>query len=141
MQFGWLKDYKRLQEHLVYLKWNLNKSKLELIRWVEGDLVNVRLEKNSRSSYLEENIEKMEQEIEIIERQKEEMILLIGTFTGVDNQIIRLKYISGMTLEEIAYELGYSVSYIQKRHAEIKRTIHLSDEYDKARLKNQKYNN
>ena len=59
MQFGWLKDYKRLEEHLIYLKWNLNKSKLELIRWVEGDLVNVRLEKNSRSSYLEENIEKM----------------------------------------------------------------------------------
>ena len=57
MRFRWLKDYQALDEQILYLKWNLNKSKLELSRWVSGDLVKVRLEKSSRASSLEENIE------------------------------------------------------------------------------------
>ncbi len=45
MRFQWLKDYQDLEEQLLYLKWNLNKSKLELIRWTTGDLSKVRIEK------------------------------------------------------------------------------------------------
>ncbi len=45
MRFQWLRDYQDLEEQLLYLKWNLNKSKLELIRWTTGDLSKVRIEK------------------------------------------------------------------------------------------------
>ncbi|OZS36919.1 hypothetical protein CG820_08320, partial [Enterococcus faecium] len=72
MRFQWLKDYQELDEQILYLKWNLNKSKLELNRWVNGDLADVRIEKNSRSASLEENIQKIENEIDLLEEQRKE---------------------------------------------------------------------
>lgn len=134
MRFQWLKDYQELDEQILYLKWNLNKSKLELDRWVNGDLAKVRLEKNSRSSSLEENIEKIECEIELLEEQRKEMLTIIHSFKGVDNDIVRLKYIEGLTLDELAEEVGYSVSYIRQRHAEIRKTIDFLDEYEAKRI-------
>lgn len=80
MRFQWLKDYQDLEEQLLYLKWNLNKSKLELIRWTTGDLSKVRIEKNSRSSLLEENITQIENEIELLEEQQKEMLVIIQSF-------------------------------------------------------------
>lgn len=129
MRFQWLKDYQELDEQILYLKWNLNKSKLELARWVDGDLANVRIEKNSRSAYLEENIKKIEKELSILNEQKEEMLILIDSFNGLDNQIMYCKYIKGMTLEEISEKIGYSVSYIQKKHSELRKAIDFLDEY------------
>lgn len=134
MRFQWLKDYQLLDEQILYLKWNLNKSRLELDRWVNGDLANVRLEKNSRSSSLEENIEKIEREIERLEEQKNEMLLLIETFKGLDNQIIRLKYVDDMHIEDIAFETGYSLSYVRKRHTEIRKTLSFLDDYEENKL-------
>lgn len=134
MRFQWLKDYQELEEQILYLKWNLNKSKLELSRWVNGDLSEVRIEKNSRSASLEDNIEKIKKEIELLENQKEELLELIGTFKGVDNEIVKLKYVDGMCLDDIADEIGYSPSYVRKRHTEIKKTLTFLDDYEDKRL-------
>nr|WP_202608699.1 hypothetical protein [Enterococcus mundtii] len=114
----------------MYLKWNLNKSKLELTRWVSGDLASVRIEKNSRSSSLEENIQKIENELSLLQEQKEEMLLIIDSFSGIDNQIVKMKYVDDMKLEDIAEELRYSESYIRKRHSEIRKTMKFLDEYE-----------
>lgn len=130
VRFQWLKDYQELEDQLLYLRWNLNKSKLELDRWVSGDLSNVRLEKNSRSASLEESIVKMEQEICSLEAQKKEMLTIINSFKGIDNEIIKKKYIDGYSLEGIAEELGYSSSYVRQRHAEIKKTLSFLDHYE-----------
>lgn len=130
MRFQWLKDYKEIEGQIEYLKWNLNRSELELIRWVEGDLVNVKLEKNSRSSNLENDIEKLKAEIERLEQNKKEVVQFIETFEGVENQIIKLKYIDGQTLEEIAEEIGYSASYVRKKHSEIKNLINFINKYE-----------
>lgn len=123
MKYQWLKDYKQLEQQIEYLKWNLNRSELELVRWIEGDLVNIKLEKNSRSSNLENDIEKLKIEIERLENNKQEVIQLVDTFEGVESKIIKLKYIDGMTLEDIADEIGYSPSYIRKKHTEIKKIM------------------
>ena len=48
---------------------------------------------------------------------------MIDRFDGLDNQILKMKYIDGMTLEIIASELEYSNSYIYKKHAELARII------------------
>ena len=130
MKYQWLKDYKQLEQQIEYLKWNLNRSELELIRWIEGDLVNVKLEKNSRSSNLENDIEKLKAEIERLEQNKKEVVQFIETFEGVENQIIKLKYIDGHTLEEIAEEIGYSASYVRKKHSEIKNLINFINKYE-----------
>ncbi|EOH55928.1 hypothetical protein UA3_01111 [Enterococcus faecium EnGen0263] len=130
MRFQWLKDYQELDEQILYLKWNLNKSKLELNRWVNGDLADVRIEKNSRSASLEENIKKIENELRLLIDQKEEMLLLIDSFSGIDNQIVKMKYVNQMSLEDIAEDIGYSSSYVRQRHAEIRKTLNFLDEYE-----------
>ncbi|MFS1046520.1 hypothetical protein [Enterococcus faecium] len=137
MRFQWLKDYQELDEQILYLKWNLNKSKLELNRWVYGDLADVRIEKNSRSASLEENIQKIENEIEILEEQRKEMLTIINSFKGIDNEIIRKKYIEGCSLEIIAEEIGYSASYVRQRHAEIRKTLSFLDEYEMNKVNRQ----
>lgn len=137
MRFQWLKDYQELDEQILYLKWNLNKSKLELSRWVYGDLADVRIEKNSRSSMLEENIKKIENEIEILEEQRKEMLAIINSFKGIDNEIIRKKYVEGCSLEIIAEEIGYSASYVRQRHAEIRKTLSFLDEYEMNKVNRQ----
>lgn len=137
MRFQWLKDYQELDEQILYLKWNLNKSKLELNRWVYGDLADVRIEKNSRSSMLEENIQKIQNEIEILEEQRGEMRAIINSFEGIDNEIIRRKYIEGCSLEIIAAEIGYSASYVRQRHAEIRKTLDFLDEYEMNKVNRQ----
>ncbi|EPM6972604.1 hypothetical protein ACTPIR_001771 [Enterococcus hirae] len=137
MRFQWLKDYQELDEQILYLKWNLNKSKLELNRWVYGDLADVRIEKNSRSSMLEENIQKIENEIEILEEQRQEMLAIINSFKGIDNEIIRKKYVEGCSLEIIAEEIGYSASYVRQRHADIRKTLDFLDEYEMNKIDRQ----
>ena len=133
VRFQWLKNYQDLEEQILFMKWNLNKSKLELERWVNGDLANVRLEKNSRSSSLEESIEVIEREISVLECEKVELLELIDSFNGTDNKIVKLKYIEDMDVYDIADETGYSVSYIRKRHTEIRKTLSFVDEYESRR--------
>ncbi len=130
MRFQWLKDYQDLENQILYLKWNLNKSKLELNRWTYGDLSDVRLSENSRSSSLEENIKKMEQELVLLDYQKEELMILINSFEGLENDIVRLKYVEGFNLDQIAEKIGYSDSYVRKKHAEIRRKLQFIDEYE-----------
>ena len=72
LRFEWLKNYQDLEDQILFMKWNLNKSKLELDRWLSGDLAKVRIEKNSRSSKLEETIAAIEKEKKILTEQKEE---------------------------------------------------------------------
>ncbi|MBK0038348.1 MULTISPECIES: hypothetical protein [unclassified Enterococcus] len=133
MRFQWLKNYQDLEEQILFMKWNLNKSRLELDRWINGDLANVRLEKNSRSSSLEENIRIIENELNLLETEKIELMELIDSFSGADNQIVKLKYVDDMDVYDIADETGYSVSYIRKRHTEIRKTLSFVDEYESRR--------
>ena len=133
LRFQWLKDYQELDEQILYIKWNLNKSKLELDRWINGDLANVKLENNSRSSSLEENIDKMLNELDRLSHQKKELITLVDSFAGVENQIVKLKYIDNLTLEDIAEITGYSSSYIRKKHSDIRNTLKFVDEYESRR--------
>ena len=135
MSYQWLVEYQDLENQLAFLKWNLNRSKLELNRWVQGDLENVKLKKNSRSSNLEETIKKIEQEIELLEERKVEMIELVNSFKGVDNQIVKLKYIDDLKIEEIADLIGYSISYVRKRYTEINKTLTLLIDFDNSRQK------
>lgn len=129
IKFEWLRDYIEREERITYLKWNLAKSKAELARWVDGDLQNVRLTQGSLSANLENNITLLAKELDTLTAEQDELNSLIQTFKGVDQQIVRLKYIEGLSLEAIAEALGYSESHIQKRHAEIRKNVCFISEY------------
>lgn len=127
--YEWLRDYQRLEQEIAYLEFNLEQTERELKRWVGGNLSGVKLEPESRGANVEEIVERIKSELIFKREQKEKLVELIETFKGLDNKILKLKYIDRMTLENIAFELNYSSSHIKKKHAELIRTIKFVDEY------------
>lgn len=127
--YEWLRDYQRLEEEISYLAFNLEQTQNELKRWVSGNLSGVKLEADSRGAKVEEIIDQLKLDILFKIDQRTKLIQLVNTFKGLDNKILKMKYIDGMTLENIAFELNYSSSHIKKKHAEIIRTVKFVDEY------------
>ncbi|MCU4825454.1 hypothetical protein OCA00_28200 [Bacillus cereus] len=125
--FEWLKDYKKLEEEIAYLEYNLDKSKAELKRWISGDLQNVRLTAESEGAKVEGRIEAIEYELAYKMNEEYDLRLLINKFIGLDHQILKMKYVDGMTLEQIAFELHYSTGYIRRKHAEIRKIVKFLD--------------
>ena len=118
-----------MENEIAYLEFNLEQSQRELKRWVSGDLAGVRLEAESRGAHVEDVIEQIKEELSYKISQRNKLIELVHTFKGLDNQILRMKYIEEFTLEEIAEELSYSESHIRKRHADLMRTIRFVEDY------------
>ncbi|HDR7382606.1 TPA: DUF1492 domain-containing protein [Bacillus toyonensis] len=125
--FEWLKDYKKLEEEIAYLEYNLDKSKAELKRWTSGDLQNVRLTAESEGAKVEDRIEAIEYELAHKMNEEYDLKLLMNKFAGLDHQILKMKYIDGMTLEQIAFELHYSTGYVRRKHAEIRKIVKFLD--------------
>ncbi|MBG9618014.1 MULTISPECIES: hypothetical protein [Bacillus] len=121
--FNWLKEYQRLEEEIVYLEYNLDKTKAELKRWIYGDLQSIRLSAASEGAKVEERMEVITYELAHKMNEMYTLIKLMNKFRGLDNQILKMKYVDGMTLEEIAEASRYSLSHIKKKHAEIVRLI------------------
>lgn len=121
--FNWLRDYQKLEEDIAYLEYNLDKTKAELRRWVSGDLREVRLTAESEGAKVEKRIEAIEYELAHKMNDMYKLEKLISKFRGLENQILKLKYVDGMTLEEIAEVVNYSSSHIKKKHAELVRLI------------------
>ncbi len=126
--FDWLKDYQKLEEEIEYLDYNLDKTKAELKRWVSGDLREVRLTAESEGAKVEERIEAIEYELAHKMNAMHDLLKLISKFKGLENKLLKMKYVDGMTLEEIAENMNYSSSYIYKKHAEIIRRIKFAEE-------------
>lgn len=125
--FEWLKDYKKLEEEIAYLEYSLDKSKAELKRWTSGDLQNVRLTAESEGAKVEDRIEAIEYELAHKMNEEYDLKLLMNKFAGLDHQILKMKYVDGMTLEQIAFELHYSTGYIRRKHAEIRKIVKFLD--------------
>lgn len=126
--FDWLKDYQKLEEDIEYLDYNLDKTKAELKRWVSGDLRDVRLTAESEGAKVEGRIEAIEYELAHKMNAMYDLLKLINKFKGLENKLLKMKYVDGMTLEEIAENMNYSSSYIYKKHAEIIRRIKFAEE-------------
>ena len=124
IKYQWLQEYQKLEEEIEILKWKIRKSEVELERWCDPrDLGKVKITNESNASHLEENIKRDKAFLGEKELAMEALIIMIERFNGLDNQILKMKYIDGMTLDSIADELKYSNSYIYKKHAEVVRTI------------------
>ena len=87
------------------------------------DLGNLKLSKESKSAKLEENIKRDEALLNEKELSMEALLIMINRFKGLDNQIIKMKYIDCKSLRDISEELNYSYQHILNRHAQIVKTI------------------
>lgn len=124
IRYQWLQEYQKLDEEIEVLKWKIRKSEMELDRWYDPrDLGKVKITNESIASHLEENIKRDQAFLGEKELAMEALIIMIERFKGLDNQILKMKYINGMTLREIAEELNYSYSYIMAKHASMVKMI------------------
>lgn len=124
IRYQWLQEYQKLEEEIEILKWKIRKSEVELERWCDPrDLGKVKITHESNASHLEENIKRDKAFLGEKELAMEALVIMIGRFRGLDNQIIKMKYIDGLTLREISEELNYSYSYIMAKHASVIKTI------------------
>lgn len=113
-----------LKEEIETIQWKIRKCESELDRWlVGGDLSSVRITTGSRSSRLEEEIQDLNDYLEALIASEKRLIKMVSRFKGLDNKIIKMKYIDGMALKEIAHELNYSYQYIVNKHSAIVSTI------------------
>lgn len=126
--YEWLRDYQKIEDELSYLEFNLERSESELKRWVGGDLSGVKLSAESDGARLEERIERIRNELSIKQNERSNFIKLVSKFKGLEHKILMMKYVEGLTLEEIAEELNYSASYIYRKHAEIAKMIRFAHE-------------
>ncbi|NRE00151.1 hypothetical protein DBN64_11470 [Enterococcus faecalis] len=105
----------------------------ELSRWTsyidtDGDLAKHQtfLTSLEKQNHLKGVIKELNQRVEQLEKEREKIIELIDKFNGLNQKILKLKYVEGLTLESIADETGYSYSYIKSKHAEIMRMVQFS---------------
>ncbi len=119
----WLKDYQKLEDEIIYLENDLDRSKRELKRWVYGDLQEVRLTEGSEGGKLEDRIAVREHDLAHKMNDMFDFKKVISTFHGLEHKIMYGKYVEGKTLEKLAEELNYSPRYIYNKHAQIKRMI------------------
>lgn len=128
--YEWVNSIIAIDAELSELEISLILNEKELCRWSnysdrDGDLAKNRsfLSVIRKQIRLKEVIEELTTRQEELTKQRNEIIELINKFEGLDQRILKLKYIDNLTLESIATETGYSHSYIKSKHAEIMRII------------------
>ena len=80
---------------------------------------------NSIALRLENKIKQSAAYLEEKEQAMESLVMIIDRFEGLDNQLLKMKYIDGMTLKQIAEKLTYSCQHIVNLHASIIKAIGL----------------
>ena len=126
--YEWLNDYRKLEDEIAYIEFNLERSENELKRWTSGDLFGIKLTAESNGAKLEESIEAIKVELAHKQNDLAKLVNLIGTFRGLENNILYKKYVEGKTLVSIADELDKSPNYIYNKHAQMMRMIDYAHE-------------
>nr|WP_218841967.1 sigma-70 family RNA polymerase sigma factor [Lacticaseibacillus absianus] len=129
-----MQDYLGLEQETRYFEWKIRKAAAEADRWSNGDLSRLHIHgQGTRAGVAGDEIEALQQKLDACEQEKRQLLELIDTFDETDNQILRYKYIDGLTLEVIAAKLHYSTDTVAKRHAELHRRLDWLDEWEKSK--------
>lgn len=131
--YEWVTSLIAIDQELFELRLSLDLNENELYRWQnysneDGDLAKhqtflTALQKQAR---LKEVIESLTTREEQLKKQRQDIIDTIEKFQGLDQRILKMKYVDGMKLESIAEETGYTYQYIKNKHAELMRIIRFS---------------
>ncbi|MFS0945625.1 sigma-70 family RNA polymerase sigma factor [Enterococcus casseliflavus] len=131
--YEWVTSLIAINQELYELRLSLDLNEKELYRWQnysneDGDLAKhqtflTALQKQAR---LKEVIESLATREEQLKKQRQDIIDTIEKFQGLDQRILKMKYVDGMKLESIAEETGYTYQYIKNKHAELMRIIRFS---------------
>lgn len=136
IKFQWLNTLLSIDDEIESLKVQIKINQLELNRWSnrsdgqDGDLAKrqtflIAIEKQK---HIKQVIDTLNEREKKLQKQREEIIELIDKFKGLDQEILKLKYVEGLTLEAIADELSYDYQYIKNKHAKIMKMIRFAKE-------------
>lgn len=131
--YEWVNALVAIDIELEELEISITLNSNELERWEnysfkDGDLAKQQtfltaLQKQAR---LKEVISSLGSRKEQLEQQRKEIVDTIEKFKGLEQRILKMKYVEGMKLEAIAESTGYSYQYIKNKHAELMRIIRFS---------------
>lgn len=128
--YEWLSKYQEWEQKIALLEWELETYQEELERWKNpSDLGRYSLVKESKASKLEDIISNIEYELAIQMNYRHDLRKVIYSFKGIEQHILRMKYVEGLTLQEIADELGYTYQYIRKHHSAILKKVQFKKDY------------
>lgn len=128
--YEWLSKYQEWEQKIALLDWELETYKEELDRWKNpNDLGRYSLVKESKASKLEDIIDNLEYELAVQMNYRFDLRKVIYSFKGIEQHILRMKYVEGLTLQEIADELGYTYQYIRKNHSAILKKVQFKKDY------------
>jgi DNA-directed RNA polymerase specialized sigma24 family protein len=133
-RYEWLLQYRDLHDDIQYWQWRYRKVMSEAERQADGDLAKVRYNARSKGAHIQDEIDDCRNNLHACEQERDELLELVNTFEGIDNQILRMKYIEGKTLAEIADVLPYSEDTIRKKHAELHRRLDFLDHFNDVQL-------
>lgn len=130
--FQWLKTYLDNEEEIANVELDLRRCQIELERYSSGDLRKVKLSKQSKASKLEDIIESYNHILKQDYQIRGEVVQLVGRFDGIENTILKEKYMNGLSLAQIAdiEGIGYSYGTIRRMHAELKRRLTWLNDWD-----------
>lgn len=114
-----------LEEEITYLEYKLNRIHAELKRqsnWGK-DILSI----NTGNEETEKILDQLKDELTSKKEQLQQLVDLVSNFKNLEQQILKLKYIDGMTLEGIGAKLNYSTHYIKVKHAEIMKRIKFAE--------------
>ncbi|MCU5203390.1 sigma-70 RNA polymerase sigma factor region 4 domain-containing protein [Bacillus paranthracis] len=120
-----LKDYQMLEEEITYLEYKLNRIHAELKRqskWGQ-DILSI----NTGNEETEKILDQLRKQLTFKKEQLQRLDDILSNFKNLEQQILKLKYIDGMTLEGIGFKLNYSTHYIKVKHAEIMKRIKFAE--------------
>lgn len=96
----WIGDYLKLRNEIHYLEFKMT-------------------DMNLSSQEIEETKEQLNERL-----KREGMFkILVSSFGDLENKILRLRFIEGKTIEEIADEIGYSKGTVYNEHARLMKDI------------------
>ncbi|PRT07957.1 transcriptional regulator [Bacillus wiedmannii] len=120
-----LKNHQILEEEITYLEYKLNRIHAELKRqskWGK-DILSI----DTGNEETEKIMDQLKKKLTFKKEQLQQLVDILSNFKNLEQQILKLKYIDGMTLEGIGAKLNYSTHYIKVKHAEIMRRIKFAE--------------
>ncbi|MEB7404975.1 hypothetical protein NGG04_12820 [Mammaliicoccus sciuri] len=124
-RMSWIHEYLQLEAECSTRINKLIIVEAEYERWRKGDLFykNKYLTVLSKQKELLFEVKRIENELNKLKTEMNRIKEENNLTYCLENRILIMKYTDKKTLKQISNELGYSESYIRRRHAQIKKKL------------------
>lgn len=127
-EYQWFRTLVEIDDEIESIKTQRKIYNIELKRWGTygaGDLANKNtyLTSIKRQNRIEKILLAMDGREKELLKQRKEVISVIEEFKGLDHDILKLRYVKGLKLTQIADELDYSYQHIKNTHSRIMKEI------------------